>query len=176
MFLAKFSLSPPPTIILWTNIPLYASSCDSKEISSCDDLSLNSCLVVCFLFQSRSSAFPAVFCALAVRHFSRLPRPLALGWSGPWKRGQGSEGGRRWGACAFTAPRLFVMSSALAAFLDGLMFSINCPSPHHFFVSKFQWPPCLSGLWVSTGTTNSQLHCPLRFPACCPQHCRQALC
>lgn len=71
---------------------------------------------------------------------------------------------------------LFVMSSALAAFLDGLMFSINCPSPHHFFVSKFQWPPCLSGLWVSTGTTNSQLHCPLRFPACCPQHCRQALC
>lgn len=110
VFLVKFSLSPPPTIILWTNIPFYAS-CDSKEISRRNDSSLNSYLVNLFIFQSHASAFPTLFCALAVGQLQQatLSSGSRLVWPGEGLvkiRGREEPGG----LCLHHPSPLFVVS------------------------------------------------------------------
>ena len=161
MFEAKLYLLLIPNLILRTNMSFFAFHTDPGEISRHHDPHLNSCLAHLFLFLRFTSPLCSVPWELDV--FISIPYSPAQSWLGQWEPWQVWEG-KETVLCVHHPSCLFGL------ILYCLILSLKCPSPHSLCVSKFQSHIAPSGLWVLTGTTdtNSALSLGVHYPLHAP--------
>ena len=163
MFEAKLYLPLIPNLIFRTNISFFAFSHWPWRNLMTPWSSLK------FMFGPSVSSFKVhsstSFCALGVGCLHQHTLPLGLSWLGQWEPWQVREG-KGTESCVF----ITLPVSLFGLILDCLLLSLKCPSPHSLCVSKFQSHIAPSGLWVLTGTTdtNSALSLGVHYPLHAP--------